>query len=494
MEFMPNVDRGEITVSVETDPGNKIEQTNQTVQQIEGILAKMPEVAKVVSSVGSAGQGMIASFANNRAELTVTLIDKNKRKLNTDEVSQLIKKNTMDIPGIKLSATPVSMMGAGQAPLQLLVTGSSYEDVQKGADVVLNIVRKVEGTSDVRFASEEGKPELKVEIDREKLANLGLTLADIGNNLRIALTGDEDSKFRDPHDLSEYIMRVQLDQYDRSQIGTVEDISFQNNKGQMIQLKQFAKVSQDLGPTRLERYNRITSKMIQSQVFGKSSGSVANEILAKIKQNQSKLPAGVGYEFIGQQKIMMSSMISLLYALFAGILFVYMIMVALYNSYAYPFVVLFSIPVAIVGALYGLAVTGKSMSIYSMLGIIMLIGLVAKNAILLVDRANQMKAEKGMSTYEALLEAGQTRLRPILMTTFAMVIGMLPIALSTAAGSEAKSGLAVVLIGGLTSSLLLTLVLVPVVYQKFDKWGDKIRHMRAKSKKKQRELAVEESM
>jgi len=149
---------------------------------------------------------------------------------------------------------------------------------------------------------------------------------------------------------------------------------------------------------------------------------------------------------------------------------VYMIMVALYDSYIYPLVVLFSIPVAIIGAFLGLALTAKTISIYSLLGMIMLIGLVAKNAILIVDRTNQMKADKNLSTYDALLEAGQARLRPIIMTTVAMVVGMLPIAVSTSAGSEAKSGLGVVLIGGLSSSLLLTLVVVPVVYQRFDKW------------------------
>jgi len=157
---------------------------------------------------------------------------------------------------------------------------------------------------------------------------------------------------------------------------------------------------------------------------------------------------------------MAESFLSLTLALLAGILFVYMIMIALYDSYLYPFVVLFSIPVAMVGAMLGLALTMKSISIYSILGIIMLVGLVAKNAILLVDRTNQMISEKNMPVFDALLEAGQTRLRPILMTTFSMIIGMLPIALSTSAASEAKSGLAIVLIGGLTSSMMLSLVLV----------------------------------
>jgi hydrophobic/amphiphilic exporter-1 (mainly G- bacteria), HAE1 family len=205
-----------------------------------------------------------------------------------------------------------------------------------------------------------------------------------------------------------------------------------------------------------------------SQVYGKTSGVVAQEILAKVQK--AKFPTGVQVQLTGQQEYMAESFVSLGVALFAAILFVYMIMVALYNSFLYPFVVLFSIPVAVVGALYGLALTGKSISIYSILGIIMLVGLVAKNAILLVDRTNQMRSERGMSTYDALLEAGQTRLRPILMTTFSMIMGMMPIALSTSAGSETKSSMGVVIIGGLTTSMFLTLVVVPVVYLKFDKW------------------------
>ena len=259
-----------------------------------------------------------------------------------------------------------------------------------------------------------------------------------------------------------------LDQFDRSNLENIGNVTFINNKGQLIQLKQFANVYQTTGMTKLEREGRLPAVYVNSQVFGKTSGIIANEITAKIAK--LNLPQGVTYEFTGEQKNMKESMSSMLWALMAGILFVYMIMVALYNSYLYPFVVLFSIPLAMVGAFFGLALMMKSISIYSMLGIIMLIGLVAKNAILLVDRANQMKLEQGVSTFEALIEAGQSRLRPILMTTFAMIFGMMPIALSTSAGGEAKSGLGVVLIGGLTSSMFLTLLLVPIIYQKFDKW------------------------
>jgi HAE1 family hydrophobic/amphiphilic exporter-1 len=236
----------------------------------------------------------------------------------------------------------------------------------------------------------------------------------------------------------------------------------------------------------LERENRAPAIYVNSSVFGRASGDVASEIRKKLEN--VKLPPGVTFEFVGEQKAMMDSFRSLLVALLIGNAFVYLILVALYNSYLYPLVIMFSIPLALIGALFGLAFTMKTISLYSILGLITLVGLVAKNGILLVDRTNYMKFEKGLSTREALLEAGQIRLRPILMTTFAMVFGLLPIAISTSAGSESKSGLAVVIIGGLLSSLFLTLVVVPVVYQRFDKWREAFQRIFKKRKAAAAEL------
>ncbi|MBI5325760.1 MAG: efflux RND transporter permease subunit, partial [Ignavibacteriae bacterium] len=465
-EFMPQVDRGEMVVSIELDPGASIEYTNQVTQKVENIVSEFPEVKTILTSVGAASEGLFGFYNNNTSDLYVSLVPKNKRKLSTGAIGQLIKAEILKLPGLKCRVSPVSLMGTTlRTPIQILVQGSTFQEVLRAANMIADVAKTVDGTNDVRLSSEEGKPELRVDIDREKLSALGLTINDVGQNLRIALTGDDDSKYREG--MTEYNIRIQLDQFDRSNPGDAENLTFMNNKGQQIQLKQFANVYQTVGPTKLEREGRAPAINVMSQAYGKTSGVIGNEIMEKLKN--IKLPQGVTYRLTGELENMKDSMKNLMYALLAGILFVYMIMVALYNSFKYPFVVLFSIPLAIIGAFLGLALTMKSISIYSMLGIIMLIGLVAKNAILLVDRTNQMKLEKGLSTYDALIEAAQTRFRPILMTTFAMVFGMLPIALSTAASSESKSGLAIVLIGGLISSLLLTLVLVPVVYQKFDK-------------------------
>ncbi len=471
MEFIPSVDRGELIFSIELEPGASVEQTNYTVTEIERKISAHAEVEKILSNVGATSEGMMSFSTANMAEIYVTLAEKSKRSMTTEQFGLLVKKEIQKLPGVKVRVTPVSLMGtSNRSPVQFLVTGTNYEDVLKGSKILADVIKSIEGSMDVRLSAEEGKPELRVDIDRIKLAKLGLSIGEVGQNLRIALTGDDDSKFREG--VNEYDIRIQLDEFDRTKTDVVSDYTFMNSKGQYIELSQFANVYQTTGPTKLERENRMPAINVFSQVFGKTSGVLANEVTAKMDKEKDKLgmPKGVNYKLTGEQKTMQESFLSLLVAVFAGILFVYLIMVALYDSYLYPFVVLFSIPLAMVGAFFGLALTAKSMSIYSILGIIMLIGLVAKNAILLVDRANQMRRENGLSAYDALIEAGQTRLRPILMTTFSMIIGMLPIALSKAAGGEAKSGLAVVLIGGLTSSMFLTLIVVPVVYQRFDKW------------------------
>ena len=480
-EFIPVVDRGEFIITIETDPGSSIEKTNYTTQDVEKILKEYPEVEKIITNVGASSEGLIGVYSNNSSEINVALVDKSKRSRTTEAISQDIKSKILKLPGIKVRINPISLMGTqNRSPIQLLISGANYEDVMKGARIIYDVVKGLQGTTDVRLSSEEGKPELRIQIDREKMALFGLTINDVGQTLRIALTGDNDSKYR--QGVNEYDIRILSDENDRTNTSVLPMMGFMNSRGQIIQLNQFANIYQTTGPTKLERENRISSVNLFSQVYGKTSGEIGAEITDKMKSVQ--LPQGVTFSFTGEQKTMADSFKSLLYAILAAILFVYMIMVALYDSYIYPFVVLFSIPVAIIGALLGLALMAKTISIYSMLGMIMLIGLVAKNAILIVDRANQMKADKNMTTFEALVEAGQARLRPILMTTVAMVVGMSPIAFSSSAGSEAKSGLGVVLIGGLTSSLLLTLVLVPVVYQRFDKWkaGSVERKQRKKTK------------
>jgi len=470
-EFMSQVDRGEFTVTMELAPGSTLKHTNEVTMRIEKQVAVIPEVKKIFTNVGVSNEGFFGQNSNNSSELSVTLVPKKERKRSTDDVTRQIKEIINKEPGIKVRINPIGIFGTGdESPIWVAVNGPDIDEVYKGVRIVERIAKKVPGTTDVRVTSSEGKPETRIEIDREKLASLQLTLGEVGQTLRTALSGDDTAKYQvGPN---EYTIRVILDEFDRSRTSDIENLFFLNHKGQQIELKQFAKIYRTMGPTKLERKNRNYSISVRAQAFGRAVGTIHEDIKKLVEKE--KLPNSVTVAYTGVQE-QDEAFVSLFLAMAAGILFVYLIMVALYNSYIYPFVVLFSIPVAIVGALLALALNMLSINVFTIMAMIMLIGLVAKNAILLVDFTNKLR-EEGKEMIEALLESGRTRLRPILMTTMAMVFGMLPIALSVGAGSEYKSGFAWVLVGGLTSSLLLTLVLVPVMYVKVENF--KLRMMR----------------
>jgi HAE1 family hydrophobic/amphiphilic exporter-1 len=469
-EFMTQTDRGEFAVQVDLEPGTPIEKTNQISEQIEAAVGKYPEVEKMFVNVGASAEGFIGFASGNSLEIDVVLVPKNQRSRSTELVGNLIKADVNKIPGAKLRVNPIGIFGtANSTPIQLLINGPNYSEALKVAKQIADSVKTIPGTADVRLSSQDGNPETHIEIDRRKLVSNGLTLAEVGQALQIAFTGNDDAKMREGE--TDYDIRIILDQYDRSKTDELYNIYFMNKKGQLIYLKQFASVYQATGPTKLTREARSASVTIYSQAINRPSGSIAQDIVKKL--NSYKMPAGITYSFQGDVKSQNDSFGDLLLAFIAGILFTYMIMVALYDSFIYPFVILFSIPLAMIGGLLALALTMKSLSIFTILGIIMLIGLVAKNAILLVDRTNYMRSQ-GETLTDALIDAGRMRIRPIFMTTLTMIFGMLPIALSSSSGSEWKSGLAWALIGGLTSSLLLTLIVVPVVYTKVEEYRIKI--------------------
>jgi HAE1 family hydrophobic/amphiphilic exporter-1 len=479
-EFIAQTDRGEFSVALELAPGTKLEETNAISQKIERMLMDIPEVEKVSANVGASSDGFITASSSNIVDISVKLLDKEERAARgmrpTTDVQMQIKQMTKDIPGVKVRVNDIGIFGtANQTPIQLVVSGADYDSVKKGALQLKEILKGTKGATDVRLSAEDGNPETRIEIDRNKLAFFGLSIAEVGASMRIALAGDNDAKFREGD--TEYDIRIQLDEFDRSSTDNIGSLTFVNQRGQVVELKQFANIYQATGPTKLQRRDRNYAIIVYAQLAGRSLTSVWQD--AKLKLADYPLPVGVNIAPLGDLKNQQEGFGSLGLALVAGVLFVYLIMVALYNSYKYPFVVLFSIPLAVIGALLAIAMAGKNLSIFTILGFIMLLGLVSKNAILLVDFANRAK-EEGLNTVEALVEAGRERLRPILMTTLTMIFGMMPIALSGSAGAEWKTGLAWALIGGLTSSMFLTLVIVPVVYYWFDNFGNAFAKLRVR--------------
>lgn len=469
-EFMTQTDRGEFAVALELPPGSTIEQTNLVTQKVEKIIGAMPEVERMYTNVGASNEGLIGFSSSNATEISVTLVPKDLRKKSTDEVGEDIKKAVLAIPGTKVRVNPIGIFGvANQTPIQLLINGPNYDDVLKTATDIQNIVKKIPGTADVRLSATDGNPETRVDIDRRKLTSYGLSVAEVGQALQVALTGDDESKLRDGD--TEYDIRIVLDEFDRSKTDELGNISFTNRKGQQIYLKQFANIYRSTGPTKLQREARSASVTVYSQAIGRPVGSISQDIEKGLKNY--KFQSGITYSWQGDVKNQKESFGDLALAMLAAIIFTYMVMVALYDSFVYPFVILFSIPLAMIGALLALALSMKALNIFTILGIIMLTGLVAKNAILLVDRTNFMRAQ-GESVVDALIDAGRMRIRPIFMTTLTMIFGMMPIALSTSSGAEWKSGLAWALIGGLSSSLFLTLLIVPIVYTKVEEYRQRI--------------------
>lgn len=470
--FFSKSDQGEILVKIEMAPQTSLYETNMIAQQAEKmVLAHKDIVLNAFSNIGYSSTAQMTSSNANIAEINVKMIDKNKRTISADDFGNLLKDSISKIPGVKVTVGVVGITGAAdQSPVQVVVKGPKREEVRKTAEQFKKIMEGTAGTVYIQFSTKDPKPEIAVHLNREKMAIFGLNAAAVGTALNNAFSGNDQAKFN--YNGNEYDILVQNEIFDRKNIDNVRNLPFTNSQGQPIQLKQFADVNEEIGESVLERMNRLPSITINSDVQGRSVGVVGAELQKKF--DALKLPNGVTWQYIGNLENQSAAFGSLLAALGIGILLMYLIMVALYENAVYPFVVLFALPLAMIGAFLALALTGSEMTIFAMIGLIMLMGLVAKNGILLVDFTNQRKAE-GAGLVEALIDAGRERFRPILMTTIAMIVGMMPIALASGSGAEFKNGMAWVIIGGLASSLLLTLVVVPCVYYVIDKILNRFR-------------------
>jgi hydrophobic/amphiphilic exporter-1 (mainly G- bacteria), HAE1 family len=458
-------DAGEFMIQVELPKHATLKETNMKVLEVEHLLFKKREIKSVFTTVGSSSSGMLSGGTQNnayKAEINVKLVDKDSRNVTAQIFANQIKNElNAKITGVKVRTVLLNPFfgGTDDSPIQVIVKSSDPDSLLKYAHAIKILIEKTPGVNDVNSSLEAANNEISVEINKEKMADLGLSLSTVGPVMTTAFSGNTDSKYKDGS--YEYDINVVYDEFNRHSMADVANLMFINSHGQQIKLSQFANISYGNSSSKLERNDRIASITIESQVLGRASGDVGDDIKSQI--TALSLPNDVSISYDSDMKFQDDAFGSLGFAMLTAIFFVYLIMVALYESYLYPFVVLFSIPLAIIGAIFALALTKANLSLFSIMGMIMLVGLVAKNAILVVDFTNHLK-KNGYHTTRALLMATRIRLRPVLMTTMSMIIGLLPIALAKGAASEWKNGIAWVLIGGLTSSMLLTLVVVPLVY------------------------------
>ena len=476
-ELIATGDQGVFKMGLEFDKFTAIEQNNKITTEIENYILQQPEVATVFSNIGgpSTGIGSLGVGAPHKSELTVqlevekeALRRKGLKRVPTETFMKALRADLQQrFPGINYSIVALGLIPR-TAPIEITLSGGNQDLVMATGAALQSVIEKIPGADNVRLSVEEGSPEYKVIPDKDKMQRLGLTTAYVGNSLRTAFTGNDDATLTEAG--TEYPVRIRLGEFSRKNFEDVQQLSIINPMGKPVDVAQFAEVEQGNSPSLLERKDRQPSVTLTADALGRPSGTVADDVVAYIKENP--LPEGMQMAWGSDIKRQQDSFGALGSVLLVSFLLIYLILVALYDSFVYPFVVLFSIPVAAIGAFIALNLSMSNLSLFALLGLIMLMGLVTKNAILIVDFTNQLKAE-GKHLEEALVIAGKGRLRPILMTTLSMVFGMLPIALATGAASEWKNGLAWVIIGGLLSSLVLTVFLVPVVHYLVDRGKEK---------------------
>lgn len=470
-ELISTGDQGKFRLSLEFDKSTSIQQNNIVSQKIEKIILQQPEVSSVFTNIGgpSTGIGSLGVGSANKTEFTIQLKPANERnKIETEEFMKGLREELkQEFPAINYSMATLGLIPRS-APIEITLSGSNTTSVMQAGNNLKAVIENIPGADNVRLSVEEGSPEYKVVPDKDKMQRLGMNTAFVGMHLRTAFTGNDDATLTENG--IEYPVRVWLDDFNRKNYDDVKHLSIVNPMGHAVHVSQFAEVIQDDSPSLLERKDRQPSVTLTAEALGRPSGTVADDVVAYLKKNP--LPEGIELAWGSDIKRQNDSFGALGSVLIISFILIYLIMVALYDSFVYPFVVLFSIPVAVIGAFLALNLSLNHLSLFALLGLIMLMGLVAKNAILIVDFTNQLKAQ-GKHFKEALIIAGKGRMRPILMTTLSMVIGMLPIALAKGTASEWKNGLAWVIIGGLLSSLILTVYLVPVVYHAVDTLKEK---------------------
>lgn len=402
-DFFPGNDKGEFYLQLEMNKDASLEQTNFMTQKAENYLSQKPEIERMITTVGQASDGMVnTSGTKYKSEIHIILKDGHNKKEATKVYSAKLRREMENVlVGAKVKTVNMGLMGAEQAPLTLTVIGASQAEALETARTFADLLRKVSGASEVKLTSEDGNPEISVKVDRDKMNSLGLNVSTVGMTMQTAFSGNTDTKFRAGD--TEYDINIRYDEIGRGNINDVKNLKFINQDGQAITLEQFADVEFSSGPSLLERRDKSPSVSVQAQVVGKPAGTVAAEWQKEFEKVELK--PGVSYKWGGNMENQQEGFGTLGVALLASIILVYLVMVALYDNFVTPFVVLFSIPLSFIGALLALALANQTLNIFTILGIIMLIGLVAKNAIMLVDFANHKK--RCRSKYLRCVDCGE---------------------------------------------------------------------------------------
>ncbi|XID75658.1 efflux RND transporter permease subunit [Alkanindiges sp. WGS2144] len=468
-EFVPTPDMGELKVQFETPVDSTLQYTEAKVKQLDQLLRDFPEVITTYGSINSVGNA-----GRNRAVLRVSLKPKHERERSLNELINAIRNRVQDVAGITLTSVSADddSISGGLKPIMISITGPELDELQKLSDQFMQKMQDIPGIVDLRSSLAEPKPTLAVHLNRAAASDLGLSVGQISQALRPLLAGDNITTWQDPNG-ENYDVNIRLPETQRQSIEQLQNLYFSStntaiSNGQqanLIPLSQIASFEQTLGASQINRRNLFREVLIDANTSGRPAGDIGEDI--KRIQQDMKLPPGYQFQTEGANKDMEESVGYAVTALILAVLFIYMVLGSQFNSFLHPVTIMASLPLSLIGVFLALFLFNSTLNIFSIIGIIMLMGLVTKNAILLIDFIKKA-VEKGVPRNEAIIQSGQTRLRPILMTTSAMIMGMVPLALGLGEGAEQRAPMAHAIIGGVITSTLLTLVVVPVIYTYLD--------------------------
>ncbi|MBC8499473.1 MAG: efflux RND transporter permease subunit [Candidatus Atribacteria bacterium] len=469
-EFIPSSDQGQFNINITLPTGTNLETTSEVVSEVEKIVLGIPEIKSILTTAGEGSGGMgFSTEGGNSGTIMINLVEQNKRDRSMAQVINELRQKIGTYPDAQIKFSEQSMSFSSGSDLEVKISGDSLDELENIANRILISISEVEGVHDLESSVEDVRPELHVNIDREKANLYGLNTAQIASTVHDALLGRVASIYQEKGE--QINIRIRLEEEDRNSIEEVENLLISSSVGLQIPLKEIAEVTVGSGPKGIDRENQ--------QRIVSVSGNISDRFLGKVIQDAQKkleklvLPEDYRYEFIGENKEMQESFLQLALALVLSIILVYMIIAAQFESLLMPLAVMFSVPFSLIGVILALLLADKSLNVLSYIGIIMLVGIVVNNSIVLIDYINQLR-QKGMERKEAIILGGKTRLRPILMTMFTTVLALVPMALGTGEGAELRAPMAITIIGGLTSSTFLSLIIVPIFYTFLDDLSQKI--------------------
>lgn len=464
-ELMPMSDEGEVRVSLDMVAGTKLELVDQKMLEAESRIKDMPEITSIVASAGGGGWG-----SSNTGSLRISLLSKSDRARSDQQIADEIRARLGAIPGTRVRVFAVSnnrltrVMGGGGGRIEIQVRGHEMDEAYRLAGIIMQHVESVDGITDVNLSRTAGAPEDLVIIDRVKAAELGMSVQQISATLETVLSGRSAGDYLDHG--KEYPIMVQVKDADQMPIKELLDLSVSNSDGVPIVLRNVVSTQSGESSTVIERVNQERMIDVSANISGRNLSTVIGDIQNRL--DEIPVPIGFSVEIVGDYKEQQESFRELFIGIILALVLIYMVMASQFESIRDPFIVMFSVPFALIGVSLILFITGTTFNIQTYIGIIMLAGIVVNNAILLVNTTNQLREHDNMKLREAIEEAGRRRLRPILMTALSTVLGLLPMAIGMGEGSETQAPLARAVVGGLLSSTLITLVVIPVLYSAFE--------------------------